>query len=408
MEHAIKNPIPPSTPESARLLVVARCRGWMGIARLPKALQKAGFKVAVLCYPDAFLAKTRYVDSFYFCKEPEHSDEEFCQIMARAIADWKPGLVVPGDEPTVHLMHWAAQNRGANATIPEEVSKVILRSLGSTQHFHSTINKNETCRVASELGLRVPEQVQARGPEEALRFYVEHSRRPVVIKAPHGWAGIGVRVCANKRQLLAAFNELSKLEGVAPKTDDRTSSEPSETEQRAVWSDSRSLNVQRFISGKPGMYSAVAVKGELLAGYGTLKEKVYPAVTGPSAVVRFIDNPEMTATARVLIEHFQYTGFIEFCFMVEENAGYAYLLECNPRPAPIAPLGAHVGVDLCQALFDRLNGKSPQSPAFLKCGTVIAIFPQEWRRDPESALLRSECHDVPWDDTELLRALIEG
>ena len=406
MNHIIRNPIRRSTPQSSRILVVARCNGWTGIARLPKALQHAGFKVAVLCYPEAFLAKTRYVDTYYLLKNNEHSDEEFGQLMARAIVDWKPQLVVPGDEPTIHLLHWLTQDREGIASMPDKVLKVLQRSLGSPEHFVSTNNKNTTCRVASELGLRVPEQVHVKNPNEALRFYARRSDRAVVLKAPCGWAGLGVRVCANEAQIRSAFKRLSNLEGVGPINDHPPVPESAKTKQNAAWLDSHFLSAQQFISGTAAIYSAVALKGELLAGYSALKELVHLPPTGPGAVVRFIDHPEMTATASTLINHFRYTGFIEFCFMVEKNTGHAYLLECNPRPAPIASLGSQIGVDLCEALFRKLNRRRARASNSFKAGTVIAIFPQEWRRDPESAWLRNACHDVPWDDPELLKSII--
>jgi hypothetical protein len=40
---------------------------------------------------------------------------------------------------------------------------------------------------------------------------------------------------------------------------------------------------------------------------------------------------------------------------------------------------------------------------------VFALFPQEWRRDPHSAWLRTAHLDVPWDDPGVLKAcLIPG
>jgi len=84
----------------------------------------------------------------------------------------------------------------------------------------------------------------------------------------------------------------------------------------------------------------------------------------------------MTATGRALIKHFEYTGFIEFCFMVEEATGFAFLLECNPRPTQITTLGNYAGVDLCQALFAELNGGTDRPPSSLRIGTVVAIFPK--------------------------------
>jgi hypothetical protein len=37
---------------------------------------------------------------------------------------------------------------------------------------------------------------------------------------------------------------------------------------------------------------------------------------------------------------------------------------------------------------------------------VLALFPQEWRRNPDSAWLHSAHLDVPWEDPEVLRACL--
>ena len=37
---------------------------------------------------------------------------------------------------------------------------------------------------------------------------------------------------------------------------------------------------------------------------------------------------------------------------------------------------------------------------------TIALFPQEWLRDPASTFLTSAYHDVPWEEPELLRACV--
>jgi hypothetical protein len=39
---------------------------------------------------------------------------------------------------------------------------------------------------------------------------------------------------------------------------------------------------------------------------------------------------------------------------------------------------------------------------------TIALFPQEWHRNPQSEFLRSAYHDVPWDQPALLRTSIKS
>jgi hypothetical protein len=36
---------------------------------------------------------------------------------------------------------------------------------------------------------------------------------------------------------------------------------------------------------------------------------------------------------------------------------------------------------------------------------LVAMFPNEWRRDPDSPFLSSALHDVPWDDPGVLGAM---
>lgn len=95
--------------------------------------------------------------------------------------------------------------------------------------------------------------------------------------------------------------------------------------------------------------------------------------------------------------------------MIEAETGSAYLLECNPRPIPIGHLGGLLGVNLCQALFDGLQGQRPpaQDAADRSSSVVVSFFPQEWRRDPASPHLSTTYHDVPWDDPALLSAYLE-
>jgi hypothetical protein len=99
------------------------------------------------------------------------------------------------------------------------------------------------------------------------------------------------------------------------------------------------------------------------------------------------------------------TGFIGFDFMIESSTGHAYLLECNPRPIPSCHLGARVGVDLCDALAAALRGDD--APRAAACREeVIALFPQEWQRDPAALAAFGGFVDAPQDDPMLMRYMV--
>ena len=71
-------------------------------------------------------------------------------------------------------------------------------------------------------------------------------------------------------------------------------------------------------------------------------------------------------------------------------------------------IGERIDVDLCAALHAALAGTrstTRSDPAPGEEGIGVQ-FPQEWLRDPESSFLRDYPVDVPWDDPDLLDALV--
>jgi biotin carboxylase len=223
---------------------------------------------------------------------------------------------------------------------------------------------------------------------------------PLVLKKDFSWSGDGVKVCSDEQVLLQS------LPTFLPKSSFAFKERLRGLLNREWFPTNKVLSMQQFIKGRPAMYALVALRGKVLAGYGAIPEHTTSA-TGPSSVVRFVNNAEMTAMSTQLVEHFGYSGFCGFDFMIEETTGKAYLLECNPRPSPICHLGSKVGIDLGKALFKGLQGHPPVKFSGIVQEEVIALFPQEWKRNPSSPYLAHNNHDVPWDDPLLLSAIVE-
>jgi len=162
------------------------------------------------------------------------------------------------------------------------------------------------------------------------------------------------------------------------------------------------FELQQFIPGVPAMRIVAACQGRVLAGVSLSKECVNPQPFGPSTIVRFLDHPEMEATATQLIAALGLSGFASFDFVIAENGGGAFLIEWNPRTVGSIHLGRMFGHDLCGALARHL-GWLTETPATVELPkeTAVALFPSEIERDPKSVWLRSGSgvlHDVPWDD----------
>jgi hypothetical protein len=129
--------------------------------------------------------------------------------------------------------------------------------------------------------------------------------------------------------------------------------------------------------------------------------------TGPATVVRVIENPEMSQAADRLARRLGISGLWGMDFVVEASTGGAYLIEMNPRATPICHLPLGPGQNLPAALYMQLAGTPPPAPSATIDHDVIAMFPGEWHRNPASPFLRSDYHDIPWDEPGLVRECID-
>jgi hypothetical protein len=166
----------------------------------------------------------------------------------------------------------------------------------------------------------------------------------------------------------------------------------------------RTITVNQFITGRCATSLAATVKGQMLGVLTAEVEQTYLDANGPASIIRLVHNEEMRRATEMMLRNWGLTGLIGFDFMLDA-AGRAWMIECNPRPTPLGHLGTHVGEDLCAALRCGLTGttlplKNGPPPELL-----VAHFPQEMWRDPNSEYIARTYHDVPIDDPGLLERL---
>ncbi|MGC2065825.1 MAG: hypothetical protein WA641_06270, partial [Candidatus Acidiferrales bacterium] len=58
------------------------------------------------------------------------------------------------------------------------------------------------------------------------------------------------------------------------------------------------------------------------------------------------------------------------------------------------------------ALYSAISQRPVRPAEKVTNDDTIALFPQEWIRDPASTFLQSAYHDVPWDKPDLIRACV--
>lgn len=109
-----------------------------------------------------------------------------------------------------------------------------------------------------------------------------------------------------------------------------------------------------------------------------------------------------------LVAGFAMSGFFVAEFRTDERTQDVHLIDINRRISPATHLGAARNVDFCAALFADLQGTPSTSRSDLAEGEsgMTVYFPGEWLRDPNSRYLREYPVDVPWDEPELIEALL--
>jgi biotin carboxylase len=259
-------------------------------------------------------------------------------------------------------------------------------------------------QVSRDEGVRVPETATISNSAE-LDAWLARFGFPTVLKANGTSGGTGVRITHTSAEarrgleVLQAPPLMARAIKRALFDRDRTLLRPSFSRERSK------VTAQSFVSGKEATSAVACWKGTVLSSlHFEVLQKSH--ASGHATVLRRIEHPEMNATVEKMTRRLQLSGVHGFDFMLEARSGDAYLIEINPRSTQVGHLSFGPGHDMSSALFSAVTGTPAIAAPRTTENDTIALFPQEWLRDPASAFLYSSYHDVPWDEPELLRACV--
>jgi predicted ATP-grasp superfamily ATP-dependent carboligase len=381
-----------------KVLIVATECDWWGIARLPESLKEEGFDVSVLCPQNSLLTKTRFVDSVFTYWSPLSLFMLF--LLIRAFYKSKADLIIPGDDySTVCLQNFVSSQSIISKLIPRQLRKVLQKSTGDQKWFSVMNNKRDLQDHAEKLGIRTPSNRAVSDLDSALVIAKEICY-PVVVKLDQGFGGQEVRICSSESDLKDYFKELVLV---------RKSSVLTWLKEltkkiflvKYIHAEA-GVSIQKYIKGKPAYYTFFSRNGVLPAGITAMAIKTHPGETGPSCVINIVEHNEIQLAAKKIVELISYTGFGGVDFIVDEDNN-AYLLEFNPRVTAISYLAKELGANLCAMLRWHLEDKDYKSLIGLPVKhKIIALYPKEFKRNPDSDYLKTGFHDIPQYDPGLL------
>jgi carbamoyl-phosphate synthase L subunit-like protein len=359
------------------------------------ALSNAGCAVEAVCPSRHTLGRTSAVRQThtYNALTPLRS-------FADAITATNPDFIVPGDDLAARHLHQLYSREREKGKDGAETCGLIERSVGAAESFAVVYARSAFIQLAQAEGIRAPKTEVVTNPSD-LRDWIARMGFPIVLKANGTSGGDGVKVVKTIEEAERAFRKLQAPPLLARAVkralvdQDLTLVGPSFLRRRSV------VNAQAFVAGHEATNTIACWNGEVLA---SLHFEVLKKVgsTGHATVLRLIDHPEMSAAAEKIARRLKLSGLHGLDFMLETHTGNAHLIEINPRTTQVGHLALGPGRDLPAALYAVLSGDCIRTTPKVTEKSTIALFPQEWMRNPTSEFLQSGYHDVPWEEPALV------
>ena len=389
-------------PEAQPHVLLLATQPWPTGARLGLALHAVGFRVSIWSPQGHPLLMTGAADQHYPYGAIGRDSLEMAIIAAN------PHLIVPCDDPATSRLQQIAQRTIGDPRL-HRVLGVIERSLGPAADLQKLTSRAFVLEVAAQGGIAIPANARLSSSAD-LRAWFHQYGFPAYLKTDGTFGGNGVRPVHTYQQAEAALRALDAPPGTVRALKrlvidhDPTLIGPLARRQRPA------ISVQRSVSGVDVNSAIFCWRGQVLASI-SVKVIAVSYERGPSTVVQRIQNADMDRAAEVLASRLKLSGFYGLDFILEgqgdeEQSGTPWLIEMNSRATQIAHLALGPGHDLAAAAFAAIGDVPVHPRQLVTTQNTIALFPQEWERDPASPLIRSAYHDVPWDAPALVRAYV--
>jgi glutathione synthase/RimK-type ligase-like ATP-grasp enzyme len=364
-------------------------------ARISIALTNVGFRVAALTFRGHCVRKARIVLQHF-----AYDASLPLKSIIRAIDRWNPHLLVCTDDFAVGQLQSLRQRTAASRDkAGKHIRNLIELSLGPPASFLAMRNKSDFLTLAEREGLRCPKTIVLPAAHEFASVHAKWNY-PLVVKADESDGGRCVRVVNSDTDLRTAVWELQT---------------PCTWRARRFFGNllgsglfmlplRRTISLQEHIVGRPANRAVVCWQGKVLAGISVEAVEVTHE-RGPASVVRLIDHPDMTMVSDRMVKRLNLSGFVGFDFILD-SANLAWLLEMNPRVTQISHFFLADGTNLAGSLYRQMKRQLPPSGLAAGQRDLIALFPNEIIRSPSSSYLRSCQHNVPWEEPDLVRTVL--
>ncbi|GBQ61767.1 ATP-grasp domain-containing protein [Komagataeibacter swingsii] len=375
---------------------------WSAITRAAVEFIESGVAVHAICPAGHSLRCLKAIDSIrtYPYVAPTVA-------LAGAIAQIRPDLIIPADDRVVATLHQVYGEADRATAMGRLCRDTIERSLGRHEYFAYARTRLSLIDVLRERGIPTPAAASLATMEDVRRWCAS-TAGPWVFKRDRSWGGSGVVIADTLQEAESGFHRLSHPVRMACAlrvllADRDIYSFMEATERRPL-----PVMAQAHVTGMPANIMVACRDGEVL---GTLGVNVvsYQGRTGAATVIEITQSADMERAARVTCATLKLSGFFGLDFVRCARTGTYHFIEMNPRLTQIGHL-CHGGNTLIRRFLQHVRGRAqvavPSAAMELREHTMIALFPQILRTEPETLHSTAAWIDIPWRYPELVEELL--
>lgn len=352
-----------------------------GPPRTAQALTERGVEVCIVAPPGSYAALTRFKHADLLLPRQE-IQAKLPSVVGMLADEFRADLILAGDDIAFAGLARLV-GRLPSLAVSDATRAVLARSMPPADRASILAKDSDMVMARASAACPSPPSLANPTAPDAARFASEIGF-PVLVKRDGFSSGRGVTRCEDTVQLTGAIAIV----------------------EAASSSFGRGFVVQKFLSGTVYGASVASAEGGCLGAFTFIKHVVHPAPFGPTAVAKARRHEAIIADVHDICERFGVIGFAGFDYVVDAK-GQAHFLEINPRIMPTSHLGEAFGLDLCAALLAHLRGQPLPLPG-PALHDHVALFPNEWLRDPNSTDAATGLHDEPRDDPNVRAAMMHG
>ena len=347
-------------PSSPSVLLITT-QNWLQIARIAMRFIRYGAPLSVICPEESPLTCTAGV-----AKQFRFQLLRPLASLQRAIAKSGAEYLLPADDLAVFFLRELYER-------DPSLRPLIERSLGNSRFFPLLHSRPEVLQLAAGLGIRVPETRVVANAAELHDWYTGRSPR-AVLKRDGTWGGNGVYLAGTQREAQRAREALARGTGRKERVLRWLRNGDGSAFTRLRSERNAQVTVQEHIDGTPANAMFACHRGRILGG---VQARVLASIgsTGPSLIVRILDDVRIRRAGDLLAASLQLSGFFGLDFMLDRRTGEPYLLELNARLTRLGHLGMVGSPDLAGSLWHEWTGEPHAATGEASPGDSVAFFP---------------------------------